>query len=67
MERLRKVDYCLQTETMIKHFSVIDHFRLISEFKNTPQAKIERKIEKLLNVLNLTEVANNQSQNLSLG
>lgn len=51
------IDFCLQTETMIRDLSVIEHFRLISELKNTPPHLIESEIEMLLEVLNLDTVA----------
>lgn len=48
IERLKKIDFCLQNETMIRNLSVIDHFRLISEFKNNPEIEVESEVEKLL-------------------
>lgn len=56
-ERRKKLDFCLQTETMIHNLTVIEHFRFISSLKNTPPEHVEKEIEELLKLLGITNVA----------
>lgn len=56
-DRRKKLDFCLQTETMIHNLTVIEHLRFISALKNTPPENVEKEIEELLKLLGLTIVA----------